>query len=289
MSKIIVSVEATADIREDVRQQYGIAVVPMEFIVDGKVQRTDDPDCMPLKTFYNEMREGKPTQTSQVNREEALKHLESFLEKGDEIIQVSFSSALSGTCANFLSAAEELDRKYPGKVKVVDSLCACSGQALLAVLTAKFAAKGKTLDEVYRYCSDLVPKINHIFTVENLKYLARGGRISKATALLGNAMQLKPIMRCDEAGKLVAFKKVLARNRSLTVQVEEVCAKFSGEYEEMYISHADCLQEAESVRDRIAERLGIHPEIMDLGPVIGSHSGPGTIAIFFVGKDRAVV
>ena len=96
-------------------------------------------------------------------------------------------------------------------------------------------------------------------------------------------------MRCDEAGKLVAFKKVLARNRSLTVQVEEVCAKFSGEYEEMYISHADCLQEAESVRDRIAERLGIHPEIMDLGPVIGSHSGPGTIAVFFVGKDRAVV
>lgn len=289
MGKIIVSVEATADIREDIREKYDIAVVPMEFIVDGKVEKTDDPDCMTLKTFYDEMRAGKPTQTSQVNREAAFSHLENILKNGDEVIQVSFSSALSGTCANFLSAAEELDRRYPGKVKVVDSLCACSGQALLAVLTAKYARTGKTLDEVYRFCSDTVPKINHIFTVENLKYLARGGRISKATALLGNAMQLKPVMRCNEEGKLVPFKKVLARNRSLTVQVEEVCAKFSGEFEEMYISHADCLEEAQSVRDRIAERLNIKPEIMDLGPVIGSHSGPGTIAIFFVGKDRAVV
>lgn len=288
MGKIIVSVEATADIPESLAAEYGIAVVPMEFIVDGQPQRTDDPDVMPLKAFYDGMREGKLTQTSQVNREEALSHLEQILKNGDEVIQVSFSSALSGTCANFLSAAEELDRIYPGKVKVVDSLAACSGQALMAVLTAKYAATGKTLNEVYDYCADLVQKLNHIFIVDNLKYLARGGRISKATALLGNAIQLKPVMRCNEEGKLVPFKKVLARNRSITCQVEEVCKKFSGEYPDMYISHADCLAEAEQVRDRIHEKLGIDPIVMDLGPVIGSHSGPGTIAVFFVGKDRII-
>ena len=289
MGKIVISIEATADIREDIRAQYGITVVPMEFILDGVVHRTDDPAPLSSKEFYDGMRAGKPTMTSQVNRDEALKHLESILSAGDEVLHISFSSALSGTCANFFSAAEELDRKYPGKVKVVDSLCACSGQALLAVLVARYAAQGKTLDETYAYCMDTVQKINHIFIVENLKYLARGGRISKAAALLGNAMQLKPVMSCTEKGKLEPFKKVLARNRSITCQIDEVCKKFNGEYDDMYISHADCLPEAEQVRDRITEKLGIHPEIMDLGPVIGSHSGPGTIAVFFVGNDRKIV
>ncbi|MBP5307713.1 MAG: DegV family EDD domain-containing protein, partial [Clostridia bacterium] len=170
-------------------------------------------------------------------------------------------------------------------IAVVDSICACAGQGYYAVAVARYF-KEHTFAETVEYAEWLKHKIIHLFVVDNLKYLARGGRISKATALLGNAIHMKPVMHMDKAGRLVPYKKVLSRKKSVMEIGDLASEKYDGTLPFIYIAHADCPEEARFLADRIERNTGVKPEIFDLGMVIGSHSGPGTLSVYVSGKVR---
>ena len=285
MAKKIVSVESTCDLTGEVLKKHGIEMINMEYSVDGEVHLMGD-GAYSMHEFYEKMRGGAATGTSQVNLYDAREHLLKVSEGGAEVIHLSFSSSLSGTFSNFLHAAEEIKAEDPArKIAVVDSICACAGQGFYAVAVAEYF-KEHGFSETLEYAEWLKHKIIHFFVVDNLRYLARGGRISKATALLGNAVHMKPVMHMDKYGRLVPYKKVLSRRKSVMAIGDLAAEKFDGTIGRIYIAHADCPEEAVFLADRVEKNTGIKPEIFDLGMIIGSHSGPGTLSIYFTGVSR---
>ena len=286
MSKTVISVESTCDLTEKHVAEYGIALINMEYSVDGDIHMMGD-GAYTNKQFYCKMREGSVTKTSQINEFRATEHLRSILSTGADVIHIAFSSSLSGTYGCFVAAADALKDEFPNaKIAIVDSLCACAGQGLLTVEVAEYL-KSHTFEETVEYAESIKHNVNHLFVVDDLKYLARGGRISKATALLGNTIHMKPVMHMNNKGELVAFKKVLSRKKSMLTLVDLTAQRFSKDGNRIYIAHADCIEDAQFVAERVEKLTGVKSEIMDLGMVIGSHSGPGTLAVFFVGELRA--
>ncbi|MBQ9482131.1 MAG: DegV family protein [Clostridia bacterium] len=285
MKRKIISVESTCDLPAEVIEKYGMEMINMEYSVDGEVHRMGD-GAYSMHAFYEKMRAGSVTKTSQVNLYEAKEYLSRISEGDAEVIHLAFSSSLSGTCNNFIKAAEEIRAENPErKIAVVDSLCACAGQGFYAVAVAEYFRE-HDFTETVEYAEWLKHKVIHFFVVDNLKYLARGGRISKATALLGNAIHMKPVMHMDKAGKLVPYKKVLSRKKSVMEIGHLAADKYDGTIKRIFIAHADCPEEAEFLAERVERETGIKPEIFDLGMVIGSHSGPGTLSIYLTGKAR---
>ena len=285
MEKTIISVESTCDLSEEKIKEYGLALINMEYSVNGETHKTND-GALSMHDFYERMRGGAVTKTSQVNLFDAKEHLGKLLKAGCDVIHLSFSSSLSGTHENFLAAAEELKKEYPGrKIAVIDSLCACAGQGYYAVAVAEYLAS-HDFEETVRYAEELRHRIVHYFVVDDLKYLARGGRISKATALLGNALMMKPVMHMDKAGRLVPYKKVLSRKRSILALADLAAKNYDKSIKRIYIAHADCPEEADLLKNKIAGATGVTPEIFDLGMVIGSHSGPGTLSVYISAKER---
>ena len=285
MSKLVISTESTCDLAPELVKEFEISVFNMEYAVDDNIHRMGD-GAYTMKGFYDCMRQGSATRTTQVNEYEATEYLEGFLKQGKDVIHLAFSSSLSGTYNNLAKAADALSKKYPERrIAVVDSLCASSGQGLYAVIVAEYA-KTHAFEQTVAYAEELKHRIVHLFVVDDLKYLARGGRISKATALLGNAIHMKPLMHMNKEGQLVAFKKVLSRKKSLMALADIAASKYDHDNPSVYVAHADCLEEAEFVADRLSASMGLKPRIMDLGMVIGCHSGPGTLAIFFTASER---
>lgn len=283
MAKTIISVESTSDLTDEFAASLGIAYINMEYIVDG-VQHKMGDGTYTISDFYKKMSEGSLTKTNQVNAYDAKEHLEKILKEGNDVIHLAFSSSLSGTYNSFVAAKEELAASYPErKIAVIDSLCAASGQGLFAVLTERYS-RTHSFEETVAYAEELRHHIAHYFVVDNLKYLARGGRISKATALLGNAIHMKPVMHMDKDGKLVPYKKVISRKKSILTLAEMTARDFKGD--EIYIGQAACMDEAMILSGHIEKTLGVKPSVFDLGMVIGSHSGPGTLAVFFVADKR---
>lgn len=285
MNKIIISVESTADLSEELLNEYGISLINMEYSVDGKEHVMGD-GAYTLKEFYNMMRRGSITRTSQINYFEAKEYLKNILDKGSDVIHLAVSGSLSGTYDNFISAAKELKEEYPDKkIAVIDSLCACAGQGLFAVAVAEYL-NDHTFEETVEYAERLKHRIIHLFVVDDLKYLSRGGRISRTTAILGNTFHLKPAMHMDRNGKLVPFKKVLSRKKSVILLGNNTVQRYDKSIERIFIAHADCYEDALFLSSMVESGTGIRPIILDLGMVIGSHSGPGTLSIFFTGKTR---
>lgn len=285
MAKTVISVESTCDLSEEIISAYGISLISMEYSVDGETHLMGD-GAHTIKQFYDKMREGSVTKTSQINEFGATEHLRGILKTGADVIHVAFSSSLSGTYDSFVSAAKKLKGEFPqSKIAIVDSMCACAGQGLMTVEVAEYL-KTHTFEETVAFAEDIKQRINLLFVVDDLKYLARGGRISKATAAFGNTIHMKPVMHMNKEGKLVAYKKVLSRKKSILTLVDLIGSKFERASDRIYIAHADCLADAEHLAERIEKITDVKPTIMDLGMVIGSHSGPGTIALFFVGSAR---
>ena len=284
MNNVIVSVESTADLSEKVLKMSGISIINMEYSVDGEAHVMGD-GAFTLSEFYDKMRGGSVTKTSQINEYEAKEYLKSILERGCDVIHLAFSGSLSGTYDNFVVAANELKTEYPDrKIAVVDSLCACAGQGLFAVSVADYL-KTHGFDETVDYAEKLKRQIVHLFVVDDLKYLARGGRISKTTAILGNTFHLKPAMHMDKNGKLVPFKKVLSRKRSIDLIGNLTAQRFDGSIQKIFIAHADCYNDAKYLSSIVEKGTGVTPTIFDLGMVIGSHSGQVTLSIFFKGTS----
>ena len=259
----------------------------LKYIIEDATYDWDNP--LPEHEFYDKMRAGSMPTTSQVNPDEAKAVFKTYIEQGYDILHIAFSSGLSGTCASARIAADELMEKYPDrKIVVVDSLCASLGEGLLVHKAVLMREAGKSLDEVAQWTEENKLFVCHNFTVDDLFHLHRGGRVSKATAILGTMINIKPVLHVDDEGHLVALSKVRGRKKSLNALVDRMEVQM-GEFENttVAISHGDCLEDAQYVAELIRTRYGIQDIMINfVGPTIGAHAGPGVVALFFMGQPR---
>ncbi len=284
----IVSTESTCDLSDAYLRERDIHTIKMEYVVDGEVFGGNTGRELDYKTFYDKMRKGSKTSTSMVNEESARAFFNKLLGLGKDILHIAFARECSGTYDCLVRVAKELNEKSPNKIYVLDSRCESTGEGLLVELTANARDAGKTMPETVKEMEKLRGKLNLLFTVDNLKYLSAGGRISKSTAIIGNIAKIKPLLYVDHSGKLTMGGKALGRKLSLMKLVSMTAEKFSGEYKKIFVSHADCIDDANFVKEKILSHVPEAEVVLEnIGTVIGSHSGPGTIAIFFIGKERA--
>ena len=232
--------------------------------------------------FYNELRAGKPAKTTAANIDQFKAVMEPIVEAGNDILYIGFSTGLSGTYNAGRLAAEELCAKYPERrILCVDSLCASLGQGLFVDMIADKRDEGATIDEAAAYAEELRLSVAHWFTVDDLFYLHRGGRVSKTTAIVGSALGIKPVMHMDNEGHLVKVEIARGRKNSIKRLAEKLRDSYTS-IEKIYISHGDCIDDAQLVKEFSPRETLINY----VGPVIGAHSGPGTLALFFVAKER---
>ncbi len=287
MFKIIT--DSTADLPVEYLKEHNIGCINLSYIVDGETYGHGKE--LPYKEFYSMMRNGKMPTTSQVNPEEAKEHFKECIKQDKEILCLAFSSGLSGTYNSMRIAAEEIMEKNPDcKITVVDTLAASLGEGLLVHKAVCLRDAGKSIDEVADWVRENRLNMVHIVAVDDLFHLHRGGRVSKTTAVVGTLAGFKPTIHVNDEGRLINIGKVRGRKKSLQALVdymENKTKNYSGKNDVVYISHGDDLEAAEYVRDLIKERLGIEEFLINpIGPTIGSHAGPGTIALFFMGESR---
>ena len=278
--------DSACDILPEKLKEWDVELIrlPYLFTDDGKEHLDQD---QPMHEFYNEMREGRVAKTSGINEDTFQNTFTSFLEAGKDILYLAFSSGLSVTCENAKKVAAQLAEQFPErKIRVVDSLCASAGQGLFVYLAVKNRDKGMSLDENADAMEADKLHLCHWFTVEDLKYLKRGGRISAATALLGTALNVKPVLHVDNEGHLIKMIQTHGRKKSIRKMAEKLGETIL-EDTPIFISHGDCPEDAELLAKIIREDYGREVELITLiGSVIGAHSGPGTLALFFRGSER---
>ena len=287
MRDYVITVNSTVDLPEEWLKERHVPVVPLRYTIDGTTYT--DMEGLSAKEFFAKLREGKMSVTSQVNPEEAAEALEPYVKEGKDILHLGFSSGLSGTLNSMRIGAQMLEEKYPGsKVIVIDTLCACLGEGLLLYYALKEKAKGKTMEEVARWVEDNKLHICHNVTVDDLNHLHRGGRVSKTTAVIGTLVQIKPIIHMDNAGKLQVIGKERGRKKSLNKIVDMAAVQSRGwENDIVMITHGDCIEDAEYVAKLVREKMGIDNILINnIGTVIGSHTGPGVVAVFCMGNKR---
>lgn len=290
MESFKIITNTTADLPLDYIKEHHLGLVYFNYIMDGVSYGKDKE--LDWKEFYRLMRqEGKMPTTSQVNPEQYKEYFTEFLKENKKLLYISFSSGLSGSCSNAMLAARELMEEEEGcQIVVVDSKCASMGEGLFVHKAVQKKEQGCSMEDIADYLEKLVPHLTHVFTVDDLNHLYRGGRVSKATAIVGTIAGIKPILHVDDEGRLIPISKTRGRKKSLNALVdymEEKTKGYTGENDIVFISHGDALEDAEYVKREIEKRFGISKFLINhIGPTIGAHSGPGTIALFFEGNDR---
>ena len=285
MNKIIITAEDTCDLTPELRKQYNIRTIGMNLTVDG-VEYNTISNPISSDDFYKAMKADKKVGTSLVNEYDAKEFLENILNEGYDIVHVGFSRNLSGTYNNFASAVEQLKQTYGDRIRLVDSLTACIGQGLTAIITSQYNDGSKSLDEVADYAKEISTHISHIFIVDHLKYLARTGRISKLTAGIGTLLQIKPVLHADDDGKLTNIQKVISRKKSIQVLADKTVATKNNLSDIIFIAHANCIDDANNLANSIEQKLNIKPIIVDMSVIIGCHTGPGALAVFYTSDKR---
>ena len=287
MRDYVITVNSTVDVTKEWLEERHVPVVPLKYTIDGETYT--DMEGLSAKEFFAKLREGKMSTTSQVNPEEATALLEPYVKEGKDVLHLGFSSGLSGTLNSMRLAGQMLEEKYPGsKVIVIDTLCACLGEALLLHHALKKKAEGLSIDELAQWAEDNKLHVCHNVTVDDLNHLHRGGRISKTTAVLGTLVQIKPIIHMDNEGKLQVIGKERGRKKSLNKIVDMAVEQAKGSDNDIVmITHGDCLEDAEYVAKLVREKMGIDNILINnIGTVIGSHTGPGVVAVFCMGNKR---
>ena len=267
--------------------QLGLTFVPLT--VEFRGNTFDDKNDDTLKDMYQGLRAGEVAKTSAVNPSRWSQAMEKALAAGKDVLVLAFSSGLSTTYQSAVIAAEELKDAYPDrKIQVIDTLCASMGQGLLVWYACKKRDEGLSLDEVALWVLDNRLHLCHWFTVDDLMYLKRGGRISAATALVGTMLQIKPLLHVDDEGHLINMTKTRGRKAAIDAMVKKAQELGAGyDNSTMFISHGDCLSDAEYLSRQLKEKCGVKDVVISyVGAVIGSHSGPGTLALFFLGSHR---
>ena len=290
MGEYVILTDSSADLTAELAAQLGVEVIPLSFTMEDKTyfNYPDNRDIDPAD-FYARLRGGAMATTAAVNVADYTEAMEPILKEGKDVLVLAFSSGLSATCHSAQIAAGELMEQYPDrKVYVVDTLCASLGQGLLVWYAANLKKQGKTMEEVRDWTEEHKLNLCHWFTVDDLHFLKRGGRISAATAVLGTMLSIKPVMHVDNEGHLIKVGTARGRNASLKALVdhmEQTVLDLKGQ--SIFISHGDCLADAQKVADDIRARFGVEDIVINyVGPVIGAHSGPGTVALFFMGSER---
>lgn len=267
--------------------QLGLTFVPLT--VEFRGNTFDDKNDDTLKDMYQGLRAGEVAKTSAVNPSRWSQAMEKALAAGKDVLVLAFSSGLSTTYQSAVIAAQELKDEYPDrKIQVIDTLCASMGEGLLVWYACKKRDEGLSLDEVAQWVLDNRLHLCHWFTVDDLMYLKRGGRISAATALVGTMLQIKPLLHVDDEGHLINMTKTRGRKAAIDAMVKKAQELGAGyDNSTMFISHGDCLSDAEYLSRQLKEKCGVKDVIISyVGAVIGSHSGPGTLALFFLGSHR---
>ena len=288
MSDFVIVTDSSADLPASLVQELGVEVLPLSFTVQGKTYHNypDDREMDP-KVFYKMLRDGEMATTSAVNVAEYTAMLEPLLQAGKDVLVLAFSSGLSTTYQSSVIAVNELAEQYPDrKICTVDTLCASMGQGLMVWLAAQEQKKGKSLEEVRDWVEENKLRLCHWFTVDDLHFLKRGGRISAATAVVGTMLSIKPVLHVDDEGHLISMGKARGRGASLTALVDHMEQTVT-DVDTVFISHGDCLADAEKVAADVKKRFGTRDVVINtIGPVIGAHAGPGTVALFFLGTKR---
>ena len=290
MRNYVIVTDSSADLDPDMLKELEVDIQPLTFNLDGKLY-SNWPDGRDLgfDEFYTALRNGGSSSTSQVNVSQFVELFREFLEQGKDILYLGFSSGLSGTVNSGHLAAEELAKEYPdAKIIVVDTLCASLGQGLLVWHAVQQKRQGKTIEELAQWVEDKKLNMAHWFTVDDLNFLKRGGRVSGAAAMFGTMLSIKPVMHVDNEGHLIPMEKVRGRRQSLMALVDHMeKTAIQPEEQMVFISHGGCRDEAELVAQEVKKRFGIKEVYINyVGPVIGSHSGPGTMALFFLATER---
>ena len=287
MRDYVITVNSTVDAPKEWLEERHVPVIPLKYTIDGETYT--DMEGLSAKQFFDKLREGKMSTTSQVNPEEAAEELEPYLKEGKDILHLGFSSGLSGTLNSMKIAGEMLQEKYPeAKIIVIDTLCACLGEALLLYKALQQKEKGMDIDELAQWVEDNKLHVCHNVTVDDLHHLQRGGRISKTTAVLGTLVQIKPIIHMDDNGTLQVIGKERGRKKSLNKIVDMAVEQSKGwDNDIIMITHGDCIEDAEYVAKLVREKMGIDNILINnIGTVIGSHTGPGVGAVFCMGNKR---
>ena len=244
---------------------------------------------MKYDKFYSQMREGSMPTTSMVNPEDYVRYFEPILAEGRDILYIAFSSGLSGSCGSARMAAVDLLARYPGRrLEVFDSLCASLGQGLLVDYARRMRDEGKSIDELLAWLNENALKLHHFVTVHDLNHLHRGGRVSRTSAIVGTLIGIKPMIFLDNEGKLIVCGRKRGRKNALEELINYMDKYvISKDLDTVAVSHSDCEQDAKSVADMVGQRYNIKRTIINyIGPVIGAHTGIGTVALFFLGKRR---
>ena len=282
-----ITTDSGADLPLSYCQTHDITVLPLAFSIEG--QTYHGSGAMDDKVFYDKLRAGALPTTSAANPEDTAALFRTFAGQGKDLLHVAFSSGLSSTSDAAQIAAQMVMEEYPQrKIIVVDSLCASMGQGFLVHQAVKLRDAGETLEDTARKVTDLRLNVVHNFTVDDLGHLHRGGRVSKATAVVGSLMGIKPILHVDDEGHLTSVGKVRGRKASIQALADRMEEQMKGfDNPEVFISHGDCPGDAQTLADMVRTRFGIDTIMIGyIGPVIGTHSGPGTLALFFFGSPR---
>lgn len=289
MSSYTIVSDTGCDIPASLAEEMCLDTVPLKVLMGDKTVNSAQSG-LDIKTgFYDLLRKGIKISTSAPNIDDFTRHFKNILERGKDILYIGFSSGLSGTFNVGRIAAEELKEDYPEReIMVVDSLCGSMGQALLLYYCVQKQREGASLKEVCEYAQNVRLNICHWFTVDDLNYLKRGGRISAATAVIGSVMNIKPVLKVNNDGKLEMAYKARGKKLAIAKMVEQMGQHFYPDGNDIiFINHADCPDDADLLARSITKNYGITNFIIsDIGPAFGAHSGPGALAVYYVGDSR---
>lgn len=290
MNKFAIVTDSAGDLCQEMAEKLGVHVVPLKFNMQGK-EYADWADHreMSVKQFYDLLRAGERATTAALNANDFIEAVTPILEEGEDVLILVFSSGLSTTYQSSVMAVEELREKYPQrKIYTVDTLAASLGHGLLVWYAAQQRAEGKSIEEVRDWQEANKLNLAHWFTVDDLNHLKRGGRVSAATALVGTMLAIKPILHVDNEGHLISMSKARGRVASMKALADKMAETMDKDVEQtVFICHGDCEEDARKLADFVKKGTGCEVEhIGCIGPVIGAHSGPGTLAVFFLGSER---
>lgn len=289
MSEYVILTESSCDLSPELVAEADVEVLPLSFTIDGKnYPHYPDARAYPIAAFYQRMREGAVAVTAAANVVELTEGMEKHLRQGRDVLFLCFSSGLSSTRDACAIAAEDLRERYPDrKIYTVDTLAASGGQGLLVLLAGRKRKAGASIEKVRDFAEETKLHVGHWFTVDDLVYLKRGGRVSSAAAVVGTMLNIKPVLHVDNEGHLIPMEKVRGRKAAIQALFRHMQETALPDQETVLINHADCLPEAQTLAEQI--RAEFHPKevlIADLGPIIGAHTGPGLVTLFFLAEHR---
>ncbi len=293
MKTYVITCCSTVDLTNEALQKLDVAYAPFHYYLDSTAFEDDLFTSLSPSSFYKALTDGAEPKTAQVNTEEFGEFFKGFLDKGLDILHISFSSGLSGTSQSARVAADDLASLYPDRrIKVIDSLCASSGYGLLVTLAAEKRLLGESFDDVAAFVESYKMKVHHWFFSTDLSFFVKGGRLSRVSGWFGTVLKICPLLNMDKDGHLTPRLKLRGKARAIEAMVEKFMTHAEGGADyagKCYLSHSDCYGDARKVADAIeafAPALKGKIEIFSIGPTIGCHTGPGTVALFFVGDER---